>query len=107
MANPNPDTSGLTPFKPGESGNPGGKTSEQRKAEVEAAELAAKAQRAMLEALTQHIADDPAAALEAIKGDPLKLIKDAMDRAYGTATNKTEHTGAGGGPIVFETIIEQ
>lgn len=90
---PNPDPSPATRFQPGQSGNPGGKTAEQRKAEVEAAELAAKVQRAMLEALAEHVSDNPAAALEAIKADPLRLIKDAMDRAHGQPTQPVDLRG--------------
>lgn len=96
MANPNPDTSGLTPFEPGKSGNPGGKTAEQRKAEVAAAEQAALIQKAMLDALAEHIAADPANALEAIKSDPLKLIKDAMDRGFGTAVQTVDNRSSDG-----------
>ncbi len=46
---PNPNTQ----FKPGVSGNPGGKSSEHRKAEVRAAEAAAKVQADLVEALAR------------------------------------------------------
>lgn len=79
---PNPDTQ----FQPGQSGNPGGKTSEHRKAEIRAAELAAKVQLDLVEALSNTL--DKAAGdedkLAAIKADVLKLLKDAQDRGYGT-----------------------
>jgi hypothetical protein len=86
MPNPNPDTSGLLPWKPGQSGNPGGKTSEHRKAEIRAAELAAKVQLDLVEALSNVLdrAEGDEAKLVAIKADVLKLIKDAQDRAFGT-----------------------
>ena len=79
-------------FKPG---NPGGigKTSEQKKAEYKAGELAAQIQMRMLEALNNAIGADPAAALASIASDPLKLIKDAMDREFGTAVQKAEVKG--------------
>lgn len=85
-----------TQFGAGESGNPIGKTSAQRKAEMEAAEQAAIAQKAMLDALVEHVKDDPTSALAAIKADPLKLIKDAMDRGLGTAVQKVDNTSSDG-----------
>jgi hypothetical protein len=82
----NPDPSPETRFVPGQSGNPGGKTSEHRKAEIRAAELAAKVQLDLVEALHNTIvsAGDDKVKLEAIRADVLKLLKDAQDRAFGT-----------------------
>jgi hypothetical protein len=80
------NTSGLIPWQPGQSGNPGGKTSEHRKAEIRAAELAAKVQLDLVEALSNTL--DAAAGdeekLTSIKADVLKLLKDAQDRGYGS-----------------------
>jgi hypothetical protein len=85
---PNPSTQ----FKPGQSGNPGGKSSEHRKAEVRAAELAAKVQLDLVEALhnTLTAAQDDADKLAAIKADVLKLLKDTQDRAYGTPKSSVD-----------------
>lgn len=103
------NTSGLTPFKPGQSGNPGGKTAEQRKLEVEAAEMAARLRHRMLSALmeTVEVGDEvnAAAALEAIKADVLRLIKDSEDRAHGTPKATTEMSGPEGGPINAEITL--
>lgn len=74
-------------------GNPNGKTSEQKRAEMKAGEIAAQIQLRMLEALSKTILADDAAALRAIASDPLRLIKDAMDREYGTAVQKVEAKG--------------
>jgi hypothetical protein len=78
---PNPDTQ----FKPGVSPNPGGKTREHRLAEIRAAELAAKVQLDLVEALSNTLdaVDGDAVKLEAIKADVLKLLKDAQDRGFG------------------------
>lgn len=78
-------------FKKGQVANPGGKTSAHAKAERKAGELAAQIQAKMLE----HLIDkDPAAMAEALTGaDLLRLIKDAMDREYGTAVQKVEAKG--------------
>jgi len=97
---PNPSTQ----FKPGVSGNPNGKTSEHRKAEVEAAELAAKMQLRMIKALdakvtqleTAEDAPDPYAAMSAIKADILKLIKDAQDRGFGAPVQPVDNTSSDG-----------
>jgi hypothetical protein len=80
-------------FKPGQVANPGGKTSEQKRAEMKAGELAAQIQLRMLQALSDAVAADGDAALKAIASDPLRLIKDAMDREYGTAVQKVEAKG--------------
>lgn len=73
-------------WKPGQSGNPGGKSSAHRKAEIRAAELAAKVQLDLIEALSNTLdaAEGDAVKLEAIKSDVLKLLKDAQDRGFGT-----------------------
>jgi len=70
----------------GVSGNPGGKTSEHRKAEIRAAELAAKVQLDLVEALSNTLdaAEGDEDKLAAIKADVLKLLKDAQDRGYGS-----------------------
>lgn len=89
----NPNPSPETRFGAGKKANPAGKTSKQKRAEMKAGELAAQIQMRMLEALSNAIADDPDKALQAIASDPLKLIKDAMDREYGTAVQKAEVKG--------------
>lgn len=100
MANPSPNTSGMAPpFQKGQSGNPGGKTAEQRKAEVEAAELAANIRLAALRKLSERIANGDLDADELITSDNLRLFKDSEDRAHGTPKATTELTGADGGPV--------
>lgn len=78
-------------FQRGNKGNPKGKTSEQRKAEIKAGEMAAIIQSKIL----AHLAEQDAATMaESLSGsDLLKLIKDAMDREFGTAVQKAEVTG--------------
>ena len=89
----NPNPSPATRFQKGSVGNPKGKTSDQKRAEMKAGEIAAQIQLRMLEALNDAIAADPEKALAAIASDPLKLIKDAMDREFGTAVQKAEIKG--------------
>lgn len=75
-----------TRFGAGNNANPNGKTSEHRKAEIRAAELAAKVQLDLVEALSNTLdaAEGDETKLAAIKADVLKLLKDAQDRGYGT-----------------------
>lgn len=96
----NPNPSPETRFKPGNPG--GGKTSEQRRLEYEAAEMAAKARHKLLSVITEKLSKDTIEADEALKlltGDTLRLFKDSEDRAHGTPKASVEHTGADGGPI--------
>ena len=93
MANPNP--SPKTRFKEGNTF--GGKTSEQKRLEYEAAEMAAKARHRLLSVITEKMdaidkaftseeIEDRLEALLFARGDFLKLFKDSEDRAHGTPT---------------------
>lgn len=108
MANPNPDTSGLKPFKPGQSGNPGGKTIEHRKAEVRAAEAAAKVQADLVEALARVVssAGGDGDKLAHIRADVLKLLKDAQDRGFGAPVQQVDNTSSDGSaaPSVIKIV---
>ena len=107
MANPNPDTSGLQPFKPGQSGNPGGKTSEHRKAEIRAAEIAANSRLKLVESFAALIdgkdtAEDRAALLSS---DWIKILKDSEDRAFGTASQHVDQTSSDGSARLPHRIL--
>jgi len=100
----------LRPWQPGESGNPGGKTSEQRKAEIRAGEIAAKMRLAMLEemqaALESRDEATRRAALEFLNTETLRLFRDSEDRAYGTPKQAVELTGEDGGAVQLVTRVE-
>lgn len=96
MPNYNPNTSGLRPFKKGQSGNPAGKTSEQKRKEMENARLATELTRAYLTKLEAtmdaheacgedftHLFDRPT----------LCLIEHAQTRAFGKALKAKMPTG--------------
>ena len=102
MANPSPNMEGLKPFQPGQSGNPGGKTAEQRKAEVEAAEIAAGLRLAALRKLAERVAAGEVDADELVTSDNLRLFKDSEDRAHGTPKASVEATRAEGGPLIIQ-----
>lgn len=81
MANPNPSPE--TRFQAGNNANPGGKTKEHKRMELEAAEMAAKIRHAMLSAMTEKLAGITDAT-ELMTSDALRLMKDSEDRAFGT-----------------------
>jgi hypothetical protein len=96
MANTIPDHP--TKFKPGQSGNPGGKSSEHRKAEIKAAELAAMVQADLVEALYNTVkdAEGDEQRLDAIRSDVLKLLKDSQDRGFGSPQQHIDNTSSDG-----------
>lgn len=97
MANPSPNMSGMAPpFQKGQSGNPGGKTAEQRRAEVEAAEIAASIRLAALRKLSERIANGEVDADAVVTSDNLRLFKDSEDRAHGTPKQTVHGAGEDG-----------
>jgi len=99
MANPNPSPG--TRFA---SGNPGGgKTAEQKRLEYESAEMAAKIRHKMLSVITEKLDSAELDALDAIKADILRLIKDSEDRAHGTPKTSAELSGPDGAAL-FEGV---
>lgn len=94
-------------FKPGQSGNPGGKTSEHRKAEIRMAEAAAKVQAEMVEALARVIdkAKGDEQKLEHVRGDILRLLSDSMDRGFGKAVQQVDNTSSDGSASLPTRIV--
>jgi hypothetical protein len=76
-------------------GNPPGKTSAQKKLEMENATLATQAKNRFLRALVAVQAEQSTEqVLAGMTGaDILRLIKDAEDRAHGTPTQRVESDG--------------
>jgi hypothetical protein len=90
-------------FRPGQSGNPGGKTSEQRRLEVENAARATRIRAMLLEAEEQRIADIRAAhGAPELTGELLKLVKDSEDRGLGTPMQRNELSGPDGAALRIE-----
>ena len=91
---PNPSTQ----FKPGKSGNPGGKSAEHRKAEVDAAEAAAKSRLAAVQAFANLMngcaTDEDKAAL--VSSDVLRLWKESEDRGFGSPQQHIDNTSSDG-----------
>lgn len=107
MAKGNPNPSPETRFKPGQSGNPSGRSSEELKAHVEAAKIAAKLKLEALSCLQELVTnetDGEKLTKEDIismlmNGDALRMFKEVEDRAYGTATQSINNTHDVSDPI--------
>lgn len=80
MPNPKGTPANLKPFKKGCVGNPGGKTSEQKRLELANAEKAMRIRAAMLDEMILKLEDG---ALEMMDTNGLKMLKDAEDRGLG------------------------
>lgn len=96
MPKGNPNPSPRTRFKPGQVGNPGGKPSEQRQAEIRNAWIATDARTKFLERLNARL-DDPAvvdAILDRININA--LLKDAEDRGLGAPKASVDLTNSDG-----------
>ena len=97
MANPNPDMSGLTPFQPGNNANPSGKSSAQRKLEIENAERATRIRAKLLEQLEAKIESlPPEQVTDSIRADILRMLKDSEDRGLGTPAQSIDHRSSDG-----------
>ncbi len=107
MANPNPSPE--TRFQPGN--KHGGKTSEQRRLEYEASEMAAMIRHKMLSVIAEKISADPesedaVSALEFLTPETLRLIKDSEDRAHGTPKQSVDVDANVTGNVTFTTVYE-
>lgn len=100
----NPNPSPETRFKPGNPG--GGKTSDQRRLEYEAAEMAARIRHKLLSVITEKLKlmpEGPEADIsDILTSETLRLFKDSEDRAHGTPKQSVEATGAEGGPLIIQ-----
>lgn len=100
MANPNPDTSGLKPFQPGQSGNPGGITSEQRRLMMENAEMALRIRHSLLKAKCDQLDQNLMLPLD---NETLTLVKSSEDRGFGQPQQHVEVKGKLSAVPVVET----
>ena len=102
MANPNP--SPATRFT--SSGNPAGKTSKQRREEVQAAEIATSLTLAALIRMQENVQSGETSALDLVTADNLRLFKDVQDRAHGTPKQSVQHGGDPENPLPTLIRIE-
>jgi len=105
MANPNP--SPATQFQKGESGNPKGKTSEQKRLELSNAEKALAIREKMLVALGGLLSDmRPEQILERMDPNSLRMLKDAEDRGLGAPVQPITSPDGSLRPSVIELVGE-
>ena len=90
-----------TRFKPGQSGNPGGKSAETIRLEREAADIALRMRLKWLKALEAQAEAGDQQALDLLSSEALTLAKQSEDRAHGTPRQSVEHTGEGGGALAI------
>jgi hypothetical protein len=101
MANPNPRTDQLSPFQPGQSGNPGGISKEAKARMMRNAEMALRMRERMLEAEIAKIDADPDYVPD-VKADTLSLVKSSEDRGFGSPT--TTLAGDPENPVGITTV---
>ena len=98
-----------TQFQAGQSGNPGGKTSEQRKLEIANAERATRIRGRFLEALEGLMLEHPEKETlieERLTSEVLRLLKESEDRGLGTAQQSVNHTSSDGSLGPTRIVIE-
>ena len=70
--------------------------------EIANAEMATRIRNKLLTELSEMMETATgSAALNEIRGDVLKLLKDSEDRGLGSARQSVEHMGEGGGVLQF------
>lgn len=95
--NPSPSTRIGAPDGPRPGKRPG-----QRALEIANAEMATRIRNKLLTELAEMMEGATgSAAINEIRGDVLKLLKDSEDRGLGSARQSVEHTGEGGGALQF------
>ena len=106
--NPDPDTSGLIPWKPGQSGNPRGNSPEAWVVRRRNAEKAQRIHAVLLESLERWLDNAPndEARTALIRADILNLTKDSLDREYGKAQGSLDLTSSDGtaGPTTIRLV---
>lgn len=94
--NPNPSPSTRFGAVDGNPTNLGGKTSEQRKAEHEAATMAALLRAEALSVMLERVKSGEMDPLDVVEANALRLFKDSEDRAHGTPKQAVDHTSSDG-----------
>jgi hypothetical protein len=107
MAKGNPNPPHETRFKPGVSGNPSGRSSEELIAMNEAAKISANLRLAALSCLQGKV-DAGEDLLEYLDANILNLFKQSEDRAHGTAQQHVDNTSSDGSMVqLFASINER
>ena len=94
MANKNPSPETRFGAENGNPRNPGGKTKEQKRLEMEAAEMSVRIRHSMLSTIADKVTNATISKedlAELLNPATLKLFKDSEDRAHGTPTQSINH----------------
>ena len=102
MANPNPSPD--TRFKPGQSGNPAGKSKEQVERERKASDLASKITLIGVSYVQEKLESGELDVMDILNADMMRFIQEAQNRAYGTPKSTSEFSGPEGGAIPVTTV---
>lgn len=102
MANPNPSPE--TRFKPGQSGNPSGKSSEQVEREKAASEIASRITLIGVSYVQEKLESGELDVMDILNADMMRFIKEAQDRAHGTPKTSTELSGPNGSAIPVSEV---
>ena len=94
MANPNPHPEAR--WKPGQSGNPGGVTSEQMQKRKANRDAAFALEERLLAALKKDMDERESSIVDHIRADVLKLIHTAIEREDGKAVARVDNTSSDG-----------
>jgi hypothetical protein len=94
----NPNPSPATRFKPGQVGNPSGKTGLQREMEIRNAQIATEIRGRLLDAVKATLQEDTSTenALARIEANVLKLLKDSEERGLGAPKASVDLTNSDG-----------
>ena len=97
----NPNPSPATRFKPGQSGNPSGKSTETALRDNATADLASKFRHALLSSVQEKLAAgiDP---VELATPEVIRVLKDSEDRAHGTPKQAVDLNANGGLHITID-----
>ena len=106
MNNPNAAKNLTAPrFKKGQTGNPGGKTSEQKRIEMHNAEKAVAIRGRLLGALNDAMdIMEPERLLELLNPSTLKMLKDAEDRGLGAPVQPIVSPDSSMRPTVIKLV---
>lgn len=103
MANPNPSPE--TRFKPGQSGNPSGKSSEQIAREKRSSDIASQLTHMGLSYIQEKLESGEIDVMDILNADMMRFIKEAQDRAHGTPKQSTEVSGADGAALAMSLTV--
>jgi hypothetical protein len=95
------------PWKPGQSGNPGGKSKEQKRLEIENAERATRIRAGILAKIEAALDPETGTFTGDLTADLNTFIRDTENRGLGSPKAVSEISGPDGGPVLqrIERVI--